>query len=339
MVDNPDNPVNHRLIKLHERLEPHWSDFLYHRQRFIAALKIGFDSSPNPDNELIVTKIGKHAMDKKKILERANEADKRVFYAAFKTSSPLDTKKRKRRFHNERERAYKNPMRRASTINWAVAHHFDEFFSNLKKQDSDAYRKVQLVYDTANHKLHYFPNSGTSYLINGSTIAYFAPSGELLIHKGKAKAVFDISSGYPVKIEGFRFPEYSLSPLIVWAKSESGQRRYFPTVVPFPASDYAAPQGDTLVGLLAALQMSPEIMARLPKEMGLPGSGEFKQPMLEAQIPLLALLMQDKILQAPLFGQIEKYAGDELRDSYHAANSTGLGQTLIQRLYRLVEFS
>ena len=197
--------------------------------------------------------------------------------------------------------------------------------------------KVQLVYDTVNRKLHYFPNSYTTYLTDGSTTAYFASSGELLIHKGKARAAFDVSSGCPVKIEGYRFPEYSLSPLIVWAKSESGQRRYFPTEVPSPASDFA-PQGDTLVGLLAALQMSPEIRARLPKEMGLVGS-QIKQPMLEAQIPLLALLMQDKILQAPLFGQIEKYAGDELEHAYQVANTPQPNQSLIQRIYRLIGFS
>ncbi|MEK7071029.1 MAG: hypothetical protein AAB966_04430, partial [Patescibacteria group bacterium] len=111
-------------------------------------------------------------------------------------------------------------------------------------------------------------------------------------------------------------------PLLGWSTDASGKREW---ISQLPDEDVEsvtrqfAPDQDPefdehrsqrlnpLVGLLTLAALSPEVIARWPDKMSLPGSA-VQQPLREAQVPLLAIMRRKQLLASPVADRLETFA-------------------------------
>ena len=128
---------------------------------------------------------------------------------------------------------------------------------------------------------------------------------ELLSYHGAPFKDAVSNGNYSLLILGYGFTpgnyDKALVPLVLWRKDKnSGQRTYLSSEVPQALMEDVDRRSNTLAGLLAFVSLSPKQRDQLPSEL-------MGRPMLEGQIPLVALLPKyiGLLLTAPLFPKVE----------------------------------
>lgn len=109
----------------------------------------------------------------------------------------------------------------------------------------------------------------------------------------------------PISEEGLRMS-------VSWDKNTTtGERSYHVLpVLPSNADGFNEDMQNynTLIGLMFAASFFPQAKALFPERKGLPG-GNYEQYMREAQVPLLALMHRDALMDSPFFKVVEQYIG------------------------------
>lgn len=162
-----------------------------------------------------------------------------------------------------------------------------------------------------------------TYLRNNSYY-YHNGNGHVMLRIADSWAKFQFD-GYSFKetehyISGYYNP---LLPLLVWSKNKFQQRTYLSSNLPPQLLEDIDKHSNSLLGLVTAVNVSPEQRDRLNAKRGYEDVTDahnlqikkvgYQQAMFEAQIPVLLLMCQQFIIDnAPLFQRVEYYTKNKI---------------------------
>ena len=311
MPDNPQN--NKRLLSLHESI-PYWSEFMEHRQRFMMAL--GDEDTERAASFL--DKQEKAFITKEEAIERLRAM---VSHKAHARQYPLTENGLIRAWYKitTGKRMSKNKLKRFTQYprSRLAQYQRSQFMSEILEfpdllltsvLERGILPQYKAVVDTNNPDALFY--KGT--LSDGHRVYPVEPlgNGRFRISYGNLEVTIGLGEDGFRRVDGnTEIERTALSPLIAWSRSkDAGERHYLGSEVPQQLSSGIDAQDDTLVGLIATTYLSPEQREMLPQRLSIKG-GNYQQRMMEAQIPLLVLMYQDKIMSgSPLFSRVEAYA-------------------------------
>lgn len=299
----PSTEAERALKKIHSRLEPFWSQFLYHAPHFMHALqdKSKFESDRLTNDAELLEKLGAYAVPKSKYLanikERAMKGDPYVIEAAILANRSSWNGKRKKTINRLIKRVLDNNGTVTEEVDRALDFNLKGFIVNMRKSG----RLNEVLYDLENKKVH------LSSIYGYSIMSQITSEGTLKLEKGSIVREFALGEDGALLMSPKNEDQKLgyLMPVIAWS-NDGNNREYYAKDLPANIRRLLDINANTLTGLLAALQLQPEVRYKVPLTLGISGSPK-KQLIGEAQIPLMALMMQKSIVNGGLLESIEQY--------------------------------
>lgn len=299
MPDQPTYFDHPRLIPLHQQI-PHWDEFNNnHRRKLLGALDT---KRPNfhRDIDQLKREIGKDVDKLKAALRTAEDVKRHALEESVHRIAVL------KRFHQVVYPGKSNNKRNLHRISPEER----RAIAIKALQSPGAFGKILKISPYKD----YFVIDDSGRLLNSvSNLPFvFEPNdnGTYRIKRDGYSAILHLNEG--VVLESMSYDNFVLGMYICWNKElATGKRSYvFTPNAIYPSLEMG--RYDALLGLVFAASFFPSPKTLFPKQYELPG-GIRPQEMGEAQIPLLAMMAQRRLLQSPFFDAVESYVARTLK--------------------------